>query len=231
MSIPIPFVSRVEGNRRGRDFVAGDVHGCFRTLDHALAKIRFEPGRDRLFAVGDLVNRGPNSREAREWIESRRISTVMGNHEAMLLGSLEKGQPTLGESWQYEILASREEWIRTLMWLPIGIEVETEWGRVAIVHAGVTDEPWEQIRKGIDHGDQEPIETAVTGGSAKTDCTPVPGLHALVTGHRPRRSPGLDHGRWRIDTGAGIRQLARLTLVEIGHEPRATTVEVVDEER
>ena len=48
-------------NENGRDLVVGDVHGCFRTLDHALSEFGFDPSRDRLFGVGDLVNRGPHS--------------------------------------------------------------------------------------------------------------------------------------------------------------------------
>ncbi len=47
-------------NQAGRDFVVGDVHGCFRTLECALLEIEFDPSRDRLFGVGDLVNRGPH---------------------------------------------------------------------------------------------------------------------------------------------------------------------------
>ena len=73
-------------NRAGRDFVAGDIHGCYRTLEMAPAGVGFEPGRDRLFSAGDLVNRGPHSTEALEWLEDGRIEeAVLGNHEAMVL--------------------------------------------------------------------------------------------------------------------------------------------------
>ena len=51
-------------NAHGRDFVVGDVHGCFRTLERALTELQFDPTRDRLFGVGDLVARGPHSLEA-----------------------------------------------------------------------------------------------------------------------------------------------------------------------
>ena len=60
-------------NRAGRDFVAGDIHGCYRTLERALAGVGFEPGQDRLFSAGDLVNRGPHSTEALERLEDGRI--------------------------------------------------------------------------------------------------------------------------------------------------------------
>ena len=48
-------------NQAGRDLVVGDVHGCFRTLARALSQLEFDPSCDRLFGVGDLVDRGPHS--------------------------------------------------------------------------------------------------------------------------------------------------------------------------
>ena len=59
-------------NESGRDFVVGDVHGCFRTLEHALGALTFDPNLDRLFGVGDLVNRGPHSAEG--WGGSSSVS-------------------------------------------------------------------------------------------------------------------------------------------------------------
>ena len=64
-----------------RDIVVGDVHGCFRTLERALGEIVFEPARDRLFGVGDLVNRGPHSADALKWLESRFEAVTLGNHD------------------------------------------------------------------------------------------------------------------------------------------------------
>ena len=78
-------VDRVAANAAGRDFVVGDVHGCFRTLDRALAEVRFDAGCDRLFGFGGLVARGPHSAEALVWIERRFEAVVMGNHERPLL--------------------------------------------------------------------------------------------------------------------------------------------------
>ena len=58
--IPVAKHARIHA---GRDFVVGDVHGCFRTVENALRRVGFDPGCDRLFSVGGLVNRGPNSRD------------------------------------------------------------------------------------------------------------------------------------------------------------------------
>ena len=42
-------------------YLIGDVQGCCEALDRLLAEIDFSPSRDRLYVLGDLVNRGPQS--------------------------------------------------------------------------------------------------------------------------------------------------------------------------
>ena len=54
-----PTVVVDRANPAGRDLAAGDVHGHFDTLEQALEQIAFDPVSDRLFSVGDLVDRGP----------------------------------------------------------------------------------------------------------------------------------------------------------------------------
>ena len=78
--IPLePF--RCAVNEQGRDFVVGDVHGCFRTLERGLREVQFDADSDRLFGVGDLVDRGPNSADALVWLEERFHAVALGNHE------------------------------------------------------------------------------------------------------------------------------------------------------
>ncbi len=68
-------------------FVIGDIHGCFRTLQLLLKSIGFDPSHDRIWLVGDLVNRGPRSLDVLRWAKQLgdRMVCVLGNHDLKLL--------------------------------------------------------------------------------------------------------------------------------------------------
>ena len=50
-------------NTEGRDFVIGDLHGCFDLFLDLLEEIEFCTFTDRMFSVGDLIDRGDKSIE------------------------------------------------------------------------------------------------------------------------------------------------------------------------
>ncbi|MGD8842198.1 MAG: symmetrical bis(5'-nucleosyl)-tetraphosphatase [Gammaproteobacteria bacterium] len=68
-------------------YAIGDVQGCFDELQALLDMVNFKPGRDQLWFVGDLVNRGPKSLEALRFAHSVDAITVLGNHDLHLLAS------------------------------------------------------------------------------------------------------------------------------------------------
>lgn len=68
-------------------YIIGDIHGCYKTL---LALIEKLPNKNAKIAfVGDLVDRGANSRDVIEFIKSNNYDCVLGNHEKMMIDSFE----------------------------------------------------------------------------------------------------------------------------------------------
>lgn len=76
---------QLPANTRGRDFVVGDLHGCLQLLHRKLARVAFNPDQDRLFSVGDLADRGPDSLGCLRLLRAPWFYAVAGNHEDMLL--------------------------------------------------------------------------------------------------------------------------------------------------
>jgi serine/threonine protein phosphatase 1 len=85
-------------NTIGRDFVVGDIHGCFDLFETFLEHIKFMPWYDRIISVGDLIDRGPNSLECLNLLNNDNwFHCVKANHEQMMEDWL-TGGPT-GFSW------------------------------------------------------------------------------------------------------------------------------------
>lgn len=118
-------------------YAIGDLQGCYDPLARLLDYLDFSPERDRLWFVGDLVNRGPQSLEVLRFVKGlgHAAVTVLGNHDLHLamqaagFGKANK-EDTLGA-----ILAApdREDLLSWLRAQPL-FHVEGGW---AMVHAGL----------------------------------------------------------------------------------------------
>ncbi|MEM5387373.1 metallophosphoesterase [Paraburkholderia phymatum] len=150
MKEPYRAVIRYPRNDSGRDFVVGDIHGCFGQLRAELEARHFDPQRDRLFAVGDLVDRGPESDCVLEAVERYRIRSVKGNHEDVIVRWHHGEEQALsllgnGANWLLD-RAEDMDWVDRIAdymaSLPYVIEIETEHGIVGIVHADSPASDW-----------------------------------------------------------------------------------------
>jgi serine/threonine protein phosphatase 1 len=81
-------------NNKGRDFICGDIHGSFTYLEEILAGIHFNPLSDRLFSVGDIIDRGAESKNALQYLQQHWFYCVRGNHEQMFLDWCTELEPT-----------------------------------------------------------------------------------------------------------------------------------------
>lgn len=148
MLFDTPFVT-LPVNDRGRDFCVGDLHGCLSMLEELLEAAEFDRQRDRLFSVGDLVHRGPDSAACLCLAEEPWFYPVMGNHEAMQIAAyagaywvedakLETGLEYLADADPRTIAREHERYQVILDRLPLAIETTLADGRrVGIVHAGL----------------------------------------------------------------------------------------------
>jgi serine/threonine protein phosphatase 1 len=86
-------------NTVGRDFVVGDLHGCRQALIEMMVFLNFNLNTDRMFSVGDLVDRGSENRECAELIYEPWFFSVKGNHEDMMIGTLVGKNSYTGRMW------------------------------------------------------------------------------------------------------------------------------------
>ena len=64
-------------------YAIGDIQGCYHAFQALLAKLKFNPKVDKLWLVGDLINRGSGSLEVLRWCYQNQanLRVVLGNHD------------------------------------------------------------------------------------------------------------------------------------------------------
>jgi serine/threonine protein phosphatase 1 len=227
-------VMRFPENAAGRDFVVGDVHGMFTALREVLDAAEFNPERDRVFSVGDLVDRGPESSETLEWLQQPWFFACRGNHEQFALDSEDPEQLQLwvehngGEWWLAVDEPTRRQFLSAFRSMPLAMEVETASGRIGIVHADVPPlMSWSAFAALLESGDEDASFYAMWSRNrvaGVVSSLPVRGgVERVYCGHTPTRDLVVVDNVYYIDTGAvycndGYAD-ARLTLVEVHPEP------------
>jgi serine/threonine protein phosphatase 1 len=208
-------IKRFTKNTAGRDFCVGDIHGHFTKLQKALDGIGFDPLQDRLFSVGDLVDRGPDSLDVDTWLLRKPwFHAVRGNHEQMTIDSYETGRQSdqcgmhfiNGGAWFYGISEVDQGCYSSILAdLPLAIEVETDTGTVGIVHADVPRGSWQGMVSALEGDDYESDHIAsMLQWSRKRigaeDHSGVDGVRAVICGHTPLRLPVVLGNVYHIDT-------------------------------
>jgi serine/threonine protein phosphatase 1 len=220
MHTPDALVQFHTANLAGRDFVVGDLHGCVEALRYLLREVEFDVARDRLFSVGDLVDRSEREQceQALALIEKPWFYPVLGNHEDALCAVAEGHMSRsrwygIGGGWAQSVPDDvLLRYARGLRQLPLARVVGEGPKRFNVIHAeffgGDAD---------LDSGqfDADVRERLLWGRDlvlGKGDSQRY-ALSLTFCGHTPVREVRQIGSQVFIDTGAFITE-GRLTIVE-----------------
>jgi serine/threonine protein phosphatase 1 len=133
-------------------YVIGDSHGCFLTVKALIDKL---PKNSRIIFTGDMIDRGPRSRELLDYIIENRYESCLGNHEEFMIESSFKDGivlPTYGwtqnggcqtlESYGEENIETFKRHIEWLKTLPLYIYVEVDGHKPLVVSHSVIQHVW-----------------------------------------------------------------------------------------
>ncbi|OYY52484.1 MAG: hypothetical protein B7Y53_08060 [Halothiobacillus sp. 28-55-5] len=150
-------------NSGGRDFVVGDLHGNLSRLEKVLEYHQFKPDRDRVIAVGDLIDRGTDSINTLRLLSEPWFFSVAGNHERLLSqyrqgltqrqldAASRKRLEQAGAQWLldgYDAL-NDDKWadliteiMNLIGQMPLMIQIGNGVNAVGVVHAELPDWDW-----------------------------------------------------------------------------------------
>ncbi len=135
-------------------YVIGDVQGCFDELTALIDKISFNPKKDKLWFVGDLVNRGPKSLETLRWVKSlgNKAITTLGNHDLHLLASYAGIREVNKTSSLYHAIQAQDikelvDWVRQQPLMHYDSTLN-----IAMVHGGIL--PCWTIKKALSYASE-----------------------------------------------------------------------------
>ncbi|CCQ09456.1 Bis(5'-nucleosyl)-tetraphosphatase, symmetrical [Pseudoalteromonas luteoviolacea B = ATCC 29581] len=121
------------------DYAVGDLQGCFTPLQNLLDLVNFNPSRDHLYCVGDVVARGPDSLACLQFLEKHRasVTVTLGNHDLHLLAchflnKLPNPKDKLGAFFTY---SHREALVEFLQAQPLAVFHQAS--NSLISHAGI----------------------------------------------------------------------------------------------
>lgn len=178
------------------NYLIGDVQGCCDALDRLLAEIGFSPSRDRLYMLGDLVNRGPDSLGVLRTLRGFGDAAVclLGNHDLHLLAVAAGLRQPHRKDTTRDILEApdRDAWIAWLREHRLAV-YEHGW---LMVHAGVAPQ-WDLDLTLRLAGE---VETLLRGGELE-------GFLRVMYGNEPSqwRDDLLGADRWRFAVNALTR--------------------------
>lgn len=144
------------------------MHGHFSLLSGLLDEVSFDSKVDRLFSLGDLIDRGDESSDVLQWLAKSWFFPIQGNHERMLINAINLDEQYMfhqwymwGGDWAEDLSVEElEPFYSAFMQIPIAIELETIFGgSVALIHAELPDVcDWLEVKKLLERTSRNDIE-------------------------------------------------------------------------
>lgn len=221
-------IQTFQKNEQGTDYVLGDIHGRFDLVYESLKEVDFDVNKDRLFCVGDLIDRRPYSKHVVDFLNLPFVYAIRGNHEDMLLDYYEKNPEASDEDFYYIGMRNGMTWflennqierkqiLDCLSDLPLVIEIESDRGLIGLVHADVPKNlSWEQFKNEIENNNEVVIETALWGRSRLLNNIEqdIEGLGRLYVGHTVQEQIKKLGNVVALDTGAVFER--HLSMVNV----------------
>lgn len=214
-------------NLSGNDYVVGDIHGRYDLVYQALSKVNFNEKTDRLFCVGDLIDRGPYSEHVLDFLQLPFVYAIRGNHEDILLELYQEVVPSdqkiayygnqIGLNWWLNVATEKRlKIIEALRQLPLVMQIETYRGSVGLVHADIDENlTWEEFKNAINNGEDHVIQEALWGRKRLTHNIEkaVEGIDRIYVGHTVQDYVKKLANVVAIDTGAVFNR--HLTIAEL----------------
>lgn len=199
-------------NTEGIDYCVGDIHGCFSRLGEFLRAINFDSKVDRLFSVGDLCDRGPESDKVMEWLDKSWFHPVSGNHEQLLIDASDPYNSSAevclfqnGGQWYFQQPGDRQKEISfAFSCLPIMIEVVVGDKLFGIVHSDVVGNDWNKTREELVYDEIRTKNSVQWDRNRQNfeDKSIVEGVDYLLVGHTPVEHATVLGNVINLDSGA-----------------------------
>lgn len=140
-------------------YVVGDIQGCLQPLKCLLENVHFNPDKDVLWSVGDIVNRGPESLESLRFLYHMRdnLIVVLGNHDLHLL-AIAAGVRRPSRSDTFDEILNAPDRQELLEWLAQQPLIHHQYNHT-LVHAGIP--PQWTLTQAIGYASE--VESALRG--------------------------------------------------------------------
>lgn len=211
-----------ENDKGGKDYVVGDIHGTFGKLKVVLQEIGFDESKDRLFSVGDLVDRGPNSEEALEWLAKPWFFAVRGNHEQMAIDFYRFGGDKYiynrnGGQWFMDLPKEHQLlFVEAFEKLPIAIDITVGDKKYGIIHSECPTCSWNDLEAALEGVSGDSFEMCAMWSRDKIsymDASVIEDVELMYVGHTPDKGIRVLGNVLYIDTGACFG--GEMTVMEI----------------